>query len=230
VKETLESIVRLRRVSRVCQGSIREDIEATLSHLERMAGPTVKRAEAARLLRVSQTALDRWVKKGDIPVVLTPLGRREIPRSQLVELMESLQEHADEGPYALSRVIQERRRAAKAIDENDFLPRRQRPRTHRVPDLHALAYHRVVAQRLDESLVREAHKRLERWKETGKVDTHWAEEWERVLSLPLTRIAKTISSDSERGRALRQSSPFAGSLTEHERQRIARAVETRVGS
>lgn len=49
---------------------------------------------------------------------------------------------------------------------------------------------------------------------------------EQLLDLlPLPRIAKAITSDSEGGRALRQSSPFAGSLTEHERRRIAQAVE-----
>jgi hypothetical protein len=75
-----------------------------------------------------------------------------------------------------------------------------------VPGLHALAYHRVVANRLDEMLVRDARRRLERWEKEGRIDPRWAREWEQIL-------------------ALRQSSPFAGSLTEHERRRIVQAVE-----
>jgi hypothetical protein len=94
-----------------------------------------------------------------------------------------------------------------------------------VPGLHALAYHRVVANRLDEMLVRDARRRLERWEKEGRIDPRWAREWEQILALPLPRVAKAITSDSERGRALRQSSPFAGSLTEHERRRIVQAVE-----
>ena len=231
IRAAVESIVRLRRASRRSDDSVREDIEAALSHLESAVGPTLSRAETARLLGISHTALDRWVEKGDIPAVMTPSGRREIPLSQVVDLLEGLETQADEGSLALSRVIRERRRAAAAVAEDDFLsPRRRRPRTHRVPDIHALAYHRVVAQRLDDELLRDARKRLERWKDRGRIDTGWAEEWERVLALPVPRIVKAISANSERGRALRQSSPFAGALTEHERQRIARAVEARAAS
>jgi hypothetical protein len=229
IRGAVESIVRLRRASRRSDGEVHRDIEATLSYLERIAGPTLSRAETARLLGISHTALDRWVEKGDIPAVVTPSGRREIPLAQVVDLLETIGGRADEGPLALSRVIRDRRRQAAAISESDFLPtRRPRPRTHRVPDLHALAYHRVVAQRLDDVVVRDAQKRLQRWKRDGRIDSRWAEEWEQILALPLPRIAKAISSNSERGRALRQSSPFAGSLNEHERRRIAQAVEERV--
>jgi len=49
-----------------------------------------------------------------------------------------------------------------------------------------------------------------------------------VLALPLPRIAKTISADTKRARELRQTSPFAGVLTEQERRRLLRAVEERV--
>jgi len=229
IRGAVESIVRLRRASRHSDGELHRDIEATLSYLERIAGPTLSRAETARLLGISHTALDRWVEKGDIPAVVTPSGRREIPLAQVVDLLERIQGRADEGSLALSRVIRDRRRQAAAISESDFLPtRRPRPRTHRVADLHALAYHRVVAQRLDDVVVRDAQKRLQRWKRDGRIDSRWAEEWEQILALPLPRIAKAISSNSERGRALRQSSPFAGSLNEHERRRIAQAVEERV--
>jgi hypothetical protein len=224
IRGAVESIVRLRRASRQSEGELAQDLEATLSYLEGIVGPTLSRAETARLLGISQTALDRWVAKGDIPALLTPTRRREIPLAQIVDLLERIEERANEGPHALAHVLRERRRNAAAIPEDDFLPPR-RPRTHHVPGLHALAYHRVVAHRLDELLVRDARKRLKRWEKEGRIDSRWAREWEQILALPLPRIAKAITSDSERGRALRQSSPFAGSLTEHERRRIAQAVE-----
>jgi hypothetical protein len=226
IRGAVESIVRLRRAIRQSEAELVQDLEATLSYLEGIVGPTLSRAETARLLGISQTALDRWVAKGDIPALLTPTGRREVPLAQVVDLLERIEERADEGPHALAHVLRDRRRSAAAIPEDDFLPRRRpRPRTHRVPGLHALAYHRVVANRLDEVLVRDARKRLVRWEKEGRIDPRWARQWEQILGLPLPRIAKAITSDSERGRALRQSSPFAGSLTEHERRRIAQAVE-----
>ena len=227
-RRAVESIVRLRRANRRSGEEMHRDVEPALSYLEEIVGPTLSRAETARLLGISHTALDRWVEKGDIPALVTPSGRREIALSQVVDLLERLEERADEGPLALSRIIRDRRRDAAAIPENEFLaPRRQRPRTHRVPELHALAYHRLVARRLDHQLVSDARKRLQRWEQSGRIDPRWADAWKRVLAMPLARVAQAISSDSERGRALRQTSPFAGALNEHERQRVARAVEER---
>jgi hypothetical protein len=86
------------------------------------------------------------------------------------------------------------------------------------------------AHRLDERLVREARKRLSRWRKSDAIHPHWADEWDRVLEMPVGKIAKLISSNSERARELRQSSPFAGVLTEQERRRVVRMVEDRVSA
>jgi excisionase family DNA binding protein len=227
-RRAVESILRLRRVTRLGDEETNRDVEPVLSYLEEIVGSTVKRAEAARLLGISHTALDRWVEKGDIPAVLTPSGRREIPLSQVVDLLEQLGEQANDRPLALAKIIRDRRRDAAAIPEDEFLPPRlHAPRTHKVAELHALAYHRLVARRLDRKLVDDARKRLTRWEQTGRIDPRWAEGWERILAMPAARIAQAITADSERGRALRQTSPFAGALNEQERQRVVRAVEER---
>jgi hypothetical protein len=227
-RRAVDSIVRLRRTTRHSDEETRRDVEPVLSYLEEIVGPTLNRAEAARLLGISHTALDRWIEKGDIAAVLTPSGRREVPLSQVVDLLEQLEERRHDGPHALAGIMRARRREAAAIPDEDFLPpRRRRPRTHKTPELHALAYHRLVARRLDDSLVNDARKRLGQWKRSGRIDPGWAEAWERILAMPPARIARTISADSERGRALRQTSPFAGALNEHERRRVVRAVEER---
>jgi hypothetical protein len=105
-----------------------------------------------------------------------------------------------------------------------------RPGTHRKAELQGLAYHRLVARRLDEQLVDDASRRLRRWREEGRIHPRWADEWERILALPLPRIARAIGADSERGVELRQSSPFAGALTQQERRRVLRAVEERASA
>src|SRR5919202_5941744 len=93
----VENIVRLRRAARSADGAVRDEIESVLANLEDAAGPTVSRAEAARLLGISQTALDRWIGKGEIPAVVTPGGRREIPLAQLVGLLEDLESRRGAG-------------------------------------------------------------------------------------------------------------------------------------
>lgn len=223
-EQLVRNIVRLRRAEMLCPAS--EDIAAVRTDLERVAGPTVARAMAARLLGVSQTALDRWIARGDIPAVMTPAGRREVPLRALVELVEAVEARVERHP--LASVLRQRRSDAERLDPRALLPARYRGsgdhHGHRGAELRALAYHRAVARRLDERIVRDALQRVRTWRSEGKLDPRYADEWEQVLSSPLPRIAKLIGSDSERARQLRQSSPFAGALSEPERRRALEAV------
>ena len=226
-RETLENILRLRRAERLSDPEVRDEIVTAREYLEALVGATVRPADAARLLDVSQPALLRWLKKGEISAVTTPEGRREIPLSELVELVEDVERARDNSTRPLARVLRERRRRSEeAIDLDRLLPRR-RGRGHRTAELQALAYHRLVAERLNEELVEQARRRVRRWRSEGRVHRHWIDEWERLLAMPVPRIAKTISADTTRARELRQTSPFAGVLTEHERRLLAKAVEQR---
>jgi hypothetical protein len=93
--------------------------------------------------------------------------------------------------------------------------------------MQSLAYHRLVAERLTPALVDEARRRVDRWERSGRLDPRWAREWRKLLDQPLAQIARTLRSSSPRTRALRQTSPFAGVLTEQERRRLVDAVEAR---
>jgi hypothetical protein len=229
MKGSIENIVRLRRTERLADPQLRPELAAVREFLADLVGPTVVSAEAARVLGVSQPALKRWIDKGEISTVLTPQGRRQIPLSELVDLLNEVEQLREEGlARPLAAAIKERnRQAAEAIDLDRLLPRR-RPRTHRVPEVQSLAYHRAVAERLDEGVVDEARRRLRRWREDDRIHPRWADEWERILAMPLPQMAKAISADTAPARGLRQSSPFAGVLTEQERRRLLRAVEERM--
>lgn len=87
-EQLVRDAVRLRRAHH--RQPHDEDLAAVRASIERAAGPTVGRAASARLLGVSQTALDRWIGTGDVPTVLTPGGRREVPLPALVDLLEAL--------------------------------------------------------------------------------------------------------------------------------------------
>lgn len=226
--EAIEHVVRLRRIERLVDRRVRDEIVSVREFLERLVGPTVRPAEAARLLGISHPAIKRWLDIGEISSVMTPQGRREVPLSELIKLLEAVEEVRDEdGGRPVARVIRERRRrSAEAIDIDRLLPPR-RPRGHRAAELHALAYHRLIAERLDERVVENARRRVRRWRQEGRVDPRWADEWERILAMPLPQMARTIGADTTRARELRQTSPFAGVLTEQERRRLVRAVEER---
>jgi hypothetical protein len=227
IRRAIESIARLRRAERLADESLRGEIADAREFLEGLVGPTVRPADAARLLGVSQPALHRWIENGEISTVISPEGRREIPLSELVQLLDDIEKLDAKGARPISRLVRERhRRSNEDIDIDRLLPRR-RPRDHRLPELQALAYHRLIGERLDEQLVDEARRRLARWRVSGRIDPRWADAWARLLTKPIPGVAKAIGADTKRARELRQTSPFAGALTEQERQRLLRAVEQR---
>jgi excisionase family DNA binding protein len=223
--ELLEQILRIRRAERSGKEDLRELLVDLREFLEEMAGPTVKQAEAARLLGVSRPALSRWIENGEISTVLTPQGRREIPLSELVDLLLDVQELRGDVPRPLSEVIKARRRSANAIDLDQVVPRGKRG--HRMAERQSLAYHRLIASRLSDRMVVDARRRIQKERDRNLIHPRWADEWDRVLALPLERIGKAIAADTPRARELRQTSPFAGLLTEQERRRLVRAVEER---
>lgn len=231
LQEAIQNIVNLRQAERRASVGQRDEIVSAREFLERLVGRTVRPATAARLLGVSHPALKRWMDKGEIATVTTPEGRREIPLRELLSLLEELDQHQG-GAHSrpLTAVIRGRtRRSIEDIDIDRLLPRRA-ARGHRAAELQALAYHRLIAERLDDQLLDGARRRLRRWEASGRIDPRWATEWTRILAKSPSQIARAIAADTPRARELRQTSPFAGALSEQERRRLVQLVEARASA
>ncbi len=193
--------------------------------LSEVVGQTLRPAQAARLLGVSQSAFQRWVYSGDIPTVLTPDDRLEVPLGAVVDLLDEVERSDAKRP--LSAVIRQRRhRSVETADLNRLVPPKRR-RRHEAAQLHSLAYHRLVAERLDATMVARAQRRLNRWEADNTVDPRWIAEWRRVLALPLEQMKRRLGAQTTQASELRQTSPFAGLLTEQERARLIEQVEER---
>jgi len=93
--------------------------------------------------------------------------------------------------------------------------------SHRRSEERSLALHRAVAEHLRRSpqLVQIAHANLERWIRLNGPQLAYLE-WQGILKAPLDDVIALICEDSEHAARLRQSSPFAGILSEEERLRI----------
>lgn len=216
-ERTLQNITRLKRVER---SSPSPEIAAVREDLESQLEGTVPRSTAARLLGVSHTALNNWIASGDIPVVFSKQGRKEVPISFLVKLQEQVEEQPGPSPrklHALEPIMIEARRHAERMRPLPAVAGSDEP--HRTSELRGLAYHRALAPRLRRSMVDEAQRKLRRWQLEGKVSPRRAQAWEDVFALPMADIRKAITADDERGRDLRQSSPLAGLLSEPERRK-----------
>jgi hypothetical protein len=74
-------------------------------------------------------------------------------------------------------------------------------------------------------IVDEARHVLARWREQDRIDDRYAEAWDEILDRPVAEIRGMLADDSPEGDDLRQNSPFAGVLSEPERQRILREVK-----
>jgi hypothetical protein len=220
-QELFENIVRLRRAGRQSGGS--RDIAAVRVSLERELGETVSRRLAARVLGVSHTALERWMRAGDLPVVYSTEGRAEVPVPALLDLYEAVQDDGgDSRRYPLAPTMIRRREAARRLRIRQ--PCGHAGTGHDRASARSLAYHQAVASRLRRPMVEEARHVLFRWREQGRIDKRYAEQWERLLERPLPEIRRTLVQEGQEADDLRQNSPFAGVLSEPERRRIVREV------
>jgi hypothetical protein len=95
---------------------------------------------------------------------------------------------------------------------------------HRRAELRSLAYHRTLAPRLRRRSLDEAAQKIHLWQRQGRISSHYADLWLEILAKPVHEVRKVISADNQFGRDLRQSSPFAGELSEPERRKILEAV------
>ncbi|HEX6456608.1 MAG TPA: hypothetical protein VF009_08840 [Solirubrobacterales bacterium] len=221
-ERTIENIARLyeaeQRTSNANVTAVREDLEAQL-------GGTVARSLAARRLGVSHTTVNNWVASGDVPVVITKQGRKEIPIPALLELQGRVAEQRRSGGrrlHTLEPVMIEARRRAERLQPQIEPGGAAGP--HRAAELRSLAYHRALAPRLRRPMVDQARRKLRRWEVEERIDPRYARAWQEVLAMPMEGVRETIAADDERGRDLRQNSPFAGLLSEQERRKILAAV------
>lgn len=86
--------------------------------------------------------------------------------------------------------------------------------------------HAVIARKIerDPKLLEIARRNVERWSaQRNNERPAWLDEWRELLNQPWENIAALITELSENGARLRQSSPFAGILTNQERSRIYEA-------
>jgi hypothetical protein len=221
-KQLFENIVRLRSAS--FESPNNRDIVAVCSTLEQELGPTVSRRLAASLLGVSHTALARWITGGDIPTVYAASGRDEVPVPALLDLYDAVKRERAAGRrsrHVLEPTMTEGRNRAERItaahlvgDDAEGID------GYRQPGLQGLAYHRALARRLRRPMIDQARHVLWKWRAQGKIDAHYADQWEALLDQPLPEIRRAVSEDSQAARDLRQNSPFAGMLSEPERRRI----------
>ena len=94
-------------------------------------------------------------------------------------------------------------------------------------DLFSLILHRRIAERLRQGqagVLQIARNNLNRWLQNDDFAENkplaWLE-WQQILeSRTSTAIAEIISQDTDKAQRLRSSSPFAGVLTEDEREQI----------
>jgi hypothetical protein len=96
-------------------------------------------------------------------------------------------------------------------------------------DERSLALHELVAHKVEAApaLLDKARGNVRRWQEANESPSLALAEWEQILSSPVNQVVAFLVERSERATRLRQSSPFAGILTEAERRAIYESYSTR---
>lgn len=219
-----ENVARLRRVERELPPN--RDLVAVRTALERDLGETVSRRLAARLLGVSHAALDRWVASGDLPTVVEAAGREGVPVGAVLDLREAIDAERDGGSrgHVIEAALRRGRDRADRLDVETLISSTSTDEGHDRASQRSLAYHRALARSLDRRMADDALRQLWKWRLQGAIDPRYADRWEQILRRPLAEVRQAIAEDSEAARDLRQSSPFAGMLSEAERRKILRHV------
>jgi hypothetical protein len=130
------------------------------------------------------------------------------------------------------RRMRERRKAAELKPIARVSNESEAPPTyssHRLLEARSLAMHAVIARKIerDPELLEVARRNIERWSTQRSSDRlPWLSEWRELLNQPWQTVAALITEPSENAARLRQSSPFAGILTNQERWRIYEAFRT----
>ena len=96
-------------------------------------------------------------------------------------------------------------------------------------DERSLAMHRLIARKVaaNPTLLDAARANVRRWQKTDGSPLSALSEWENILGGPTDQVVRFLAAPSERATRLRQSSPFAGILTETERRAIYESYSTR---
>jgi hypothetical protein len=223
-----ERILRLRRAERAHPDD--RDIAIVRAEVEQDLGDVLTRSMAARLLGVHHSSLQRWIDSGDLPLVLSKTGRNGIPVAAVAALFEAmggerddeeLQQHRSR-QHRIEPHIREGRRYADQLDPSRLIE----PNgdgdddRHRRAERRSLAYHRAVARRLRRPMVDAARRQIWKWQSEGRIDDPYATAWLDILGRSIPELRRALSADTPGMRDLRQSSPFAGTLTEAERRKI----------
>jgi hypothetical protein len=219
-RQWFKQVVALRRAERAAP-SVRE-IPEVRAQIEAEIGSAVSMSLAASILDVSEATIRRWVRRGELPTVISPSGRRGIPVGELADLYEDVAEQRSRGrKHVIEPRMAAAREAAKCMEIDVAGPAGD---THGRSLARALAYHRAVARKLTRPTADTALHRVWEWESQGRIDAEYARRWEMLLRGPLREIREQISASGAEADDLRQSSPFAGALSEPERRRIVAEV------
>jgi hypothetical protein len=101
--------------------------------------------------------------------------------------------------------------------------------SHATAERRSLRYHEAIAKRVaaDPTILARARARTQRWLIEARVPEYYARGWEEILSGSPKEICVFLVDPSERARAFRQVSPFAGALGAKERWRLWAAESDR---
>ncbi|MDO8185696.1 hypothetical protein Q5424_15535 [Conexibacter sp. JD483] len=215
-----EQVMALRRAERAAPG-VRE-IPEVRAQIEAQIGSAVSMSMAASILDVSEATIRRWIRRGELPTVLSPSGRPGVPVGELADLYEDVAEQRAQGR---KHVIEPRMTAARQAAERMQIDVEEPAEgAHERSRARALAYHRAVARKLTRAMADTALHRVWEWESQGRIDPVYARRWELLLRGPLRTVREQISAGGTDADDMRQNSPFAGALSESERQRIVAEI------
>ena len=100
------------------------------------------------------------------------------------------------------------------------------PSAHHLAEARSLALHKQIAEGLGDhpEWVQRAQAQVSRWRREHTLSLEYVELWSALLDGPLDGVQAVLLDNTKAGKALRQTTPFAGAIDPRTRWRIWREV------
>lgn len=196
-EQMLQGLLGLRKVRVLLPGNT--DVERGIDGIKAALGDTVPQRTAARALGIKHPELSKLLTAGKLETADTSRGKSQVRVDSLLELIEQRGEAVVELPSWKQRRAEREQREAEQGGTHDIA---------QIMRMRRLAFHRALARNLDRPTIDRAQEIVAEWRDSKKLSTEQADEWEKVLARPLSDIAARMVDYSPAGDALREVSPF----------------------
>jgi hypothetical protein len=175
------------------------DVDLAIEVTEEELGESVPQRTAAKAIGISSVEVAKLISAKKLETVDNARGKADVSLIALIAYVEEQTRVAEEASAAAS---------SSETPAAEFAAKSMSKDIKQISEMRALAFHRALVRNLDRAMIEDARQRLAERREDGTINEEIAAEWEEVLKKNVSDVGAVMTEYSDRGKELRESSPF----------------------